>query len=80
MLKIPVAEKFSIKIVYRTLQKHIKRQITLMRNIRVEFQILIGSFLMPLTPELLRKLTKASTIAPSPVKEDKDEETKEMQQ
>ena len=87
LLKIPVAEKFSTKLVYRALQKHIKRQITLMRNIRVEFQILIGSFQMPLTPELLRKLTKASSAIPTTAaapmmkedrKEDKDEETKEM--
>ena len=69
-MKIPVAEKFNTKIFNRALQKHIKRQVTLMKNIRVEFQILIGSFKMSLTPELLRKLTKASKIAPTQPNED----------
>jgi len=37
LLRIPVTEEFSEKIVFKKFEKHINRQLTLLRDIRTEF-------------------------------------------
>lgn len=45
VLKIPICEQNMDKFVRRKLLKHVQAQVNLMRNIRIEFTILIGSAL-----------------------------------
>lgn len=57
LLKLPVTKELSSETIEKALSKHIKKELTSMRNIRFEWQFVIGTFNMEPNAEFLRKLT-----------------------
>ena len=57
LFKFPLFPKFDTKTYYRTFSEYVKRSKTLMRNIRVEFEVVVGSVpTRKLNQDLLNKL------------------------
>ena len=58
LFKFPLFSQFDAKTYYRKFAEYVKRSKTLMRNIRVEFEVVVGSIpTRKLTQDLLNKLT-----------------------
>lgn len=50
LIKVPLTRDFCAEAFNTVFQRHVDKQSTNLRNIRVEVQLLIGSFKMQLSP------------------------------